>query len=153
MKINCSRFSPFHKKIKPLRGLDIFVGCGGLSKGLEESGLITSKLAIESDDKATAAFELNNLECTVFVDDSNYLLELAMSGFITNSKNQKITQKGEVDFICRGPPCQEFSGINRFNSGQYSLFKNYLIVSFLSYIDYYRPKYFVMENVRNVVSF
>ncbi|XP_025417391.1 LOW QUALITY PROTEIN: DNA (cytosine-5)-methyltransferase 1-like [Sipha flava] len=147
------QYIPFHKKIKPLRGLDIFAGCGGLSKGLEESGLITSNWAVESDDKAAAAFELNNPECTVFVDDCNHLLELAMSGCITNSKNQKIPQKGEVDFICGGPPCQGFSGMNRFNSGQYSLFKNSLIVSFLSYIDYYRPKYFVMENVRNFVSF
>uniref|UniRef100_A0A2S2Q3B0 Cytosine-specific methyltransferase n=1 Tax=Sipha flava TaxID=143950 RepID=A0A2S2Q3B0_9HEMI len=147
------QYIPFHKKIKPLRGLDIFAGCGGLSKGLEESGLITSKWAIECDDKAAAAFELNNPESIVFVDDCNHLLKSAISGCITNSKNQKIPQKGEVDFICGGPPCQGFSGMNRFNSGQYSLFKNSLIVSFLSYIDYYRPKYFVMENVRNFVSF
>lgn len=43
--------------------------------------------------------------------------------------------------------------MNRFNSRQYSLFKNSLVVSYLSYCDYYRPKFFVMENVRNFVSF
>lgn len=147
------QFIPSYEKINPLRGLDIFAGCGGLSKGLEDSGLIKSEWAIECDDKAAAAFKLNNPNSTVFVEDCNHLLKLAMSGNTINSKNQRIPQKGEVDFICGGPPCQGFSGMNRFNSGQYSLFKNSLIVSFLSYIDFYRPKYFVMENVRNFVSF
>lgn len=147
------QYIPSYNKIKPLNGLDIFAGCGGLSRGLEDSGLITTKWAIECDDKAAVAFKLNNPESTVFVEDCNDLLKLVMAGNTTNGKNQNIPQKGEVDFICGGPPCQGFSGMNRFNSGQYSLFKNSLIVSFLSYIDYYRPKYFVMENVRNFVSF
>lgn len=43
--------------------------------------------------------------------------------------------------------------MNRFNLRQYSLFKNSLVVSCLSYLDYYRPKFFVMENVRNFASF
>ncbi|CAI6366039.1 unnamed protein product [Macrosiphum euphorbiae] len=147
------QYIPSYKKIKPLRGLDIFAGCGGLSKGLEDSGLVISNWAIECEVNAAEAFKLNNPGSNVFVEDSNHLLKLAMSGEKTNSKNQNIPQKGEVDFICGGPPCQGFSGMNRFNSGQYSLFKNSLIVSFLSYIDFYRPKYFVMENVRNFVSF
>ncbi|XP_060841816.1 DNA (cytosine-5)-methyltransferase 1-like [Rhopalosiphum padi] len=147
------QYIPSYKKIKPLRGLDIFAGCGGLSKGLEDSGLVISNWAIECDEIAAEAFKLNNPGSTVFVEDCNHLLKLAMSGEKTNSKNQNIPQKGEVDFICGGPPCQGFSGMNRFNSGQYSLFKNSLIVSFLSYIDFYRPKYFVVENVRNFVSF
>lgn len=147
------QYIPSYKKISPLNCLDIFAGCGGLSKGLEDSGLIKSKWAIECDDKAASAFYLNNPESTVFVEDCNHLLKLAMSGNTKNNKDQSIPQKGEVEFICGGPPCQGFSGMNRFNSGQYSLFKNSLIVSFLSYIDYYRPRYFVMENVRNFVSF
>lgn len=43
--------------------------------------------------------------------------------------------------------------MNRFNSREYSQFKNSLVVSYLSYCDYYRPKYFILENVRNFVSF
>ena len=31
--------------------------------------------------------------------------------------------------------------------------QNSLVVSFLSYCDYYRPRFFVLENVRNFVSF
>nr|CAD7458370.1 unnamed protein product [Timema tahoe] len=76
-----------------------------------------------------------------------------MKGKTTNEKGQKLPQKGEVELLCGGPPCQGFSGMNRFNSRQYSLFKNSLIVSYLSYCDYYRPRFFILENVRNFVSF
>lgn len=38
-------------------------------------------------------------------------------------KGQILPQKGDVDLLCGGPPCQGFSGMNRFNSRQYSLFK------------------------------
>lgn len=31
--------------------------------------------------------------------------------------------------------------------------QNSLIVSYLSYCDYYRPRFFLLENVRNFVSF
>lgn len=31
--------------------------------------------------------------------------------------------------------------------------QNSLIVSYLSYCDYYRPRFFILENVRNFVSF
>lgn len=68
-----------------------------------------------------------------------------------NDNGQKLPQKGDVELLCGGPPCQGFSGMNRFNFRQYSLFKNSLIVTTLSYCDYYRPKFFVMENVRNFV--
>nr|CAD7207530.1 unnamed protein product [Timema douglasi] len=76
-----------------------------------------------------------------------------MKGKTVNDKGQKLPQKGEVELLCGGPPCQGFSGMNRFNSRQYSLFKNSLIVSYLSYCDYYRPRFFILENVRNFVSF
>lgn len=76
-----------------------------------------------------------------------------MDGQEKTYKGQRLPQKGDVDLLCGGPPCQGFSGMNRFNSRQYSLFKNSLIVSYLSYCDYYRPKYFLLENVRNFVSF
>ncbi len=76
-----------------------------------------------------------------------------------------------MDLLCGGPPCQGFSGMNRFNSREYSQFKvreegvalggaisppppqNSLVVSYLSYCDYYRPRFFLLENVRNFVSF
>lgn len=153
VELDYIQFIPSYEEITPLKSLDVFAGCGGLSKGLKDSGLIKSEWAIESDFEAASAFQLNNPESTVFVDDCNHLLKLAMSGIETNSVDQKIPFKGDVDFICGGPPCQGFSGMNRFSSREYSLFTNSLIATFLSYVDFYRPKVFIMENVRNFVSF
>ncbi|XP_046403240.1 DNA (cytosine-5)-methyltransferase PliMCI-like isoform X2 [Ischnura elegans] len=137
----------------PLQSLDVFAGCGGLSEGLHQSGVAVSKWAIEKEESAAHAFRLNNPGCIVFSDDCNDLLRLVMDGKETNDSGQSLPQKGEVELLCGGPPCQGFSGMNRFNSRQYSLFKNSLIASYLSYCDYYRPRFFILENVRNFVSF
>lgn len=59
---------------------------------------------------------------------------------------------GEVEFIMGGPPCQGYSGMNRFNKGNWSMVQNSMVMSFLSYADFYRPRYFLLENVRNFVS-
>ncbi|KAG8239320.1 DNA (cytosine-5)-methyltransferase 1 [Ladona fulva] len=144
----------------PLKSLDVFAGCGGLSDGLHQSGVTTTEWAIEKDEAAANAFKLNNPRCTVFSDDCNDLLRLVMDGETVNQSGQRLPLKGDVELLCGGPPCQGFSGMNRFNSRQYSLFKascllwlNSLIASYLSYCDYYRPRFFILENVRNFVSF
>lgn len=80
---------------------------------------------------AAQAFRLNNPGATVFTEDCNILLKLVMSGEKTNSLGQKLPQKGDVEMLCGGPPCQGFSGMNRFNSRTYSAFKNSLVVSYL----------------------
>ena len=55
--------------------------------------------------------------------------------------------------MCGGPPCQGFSSMNHFSSTEYTLLKNSLVVTYLSYCDYYRPNFFIMENVRNFIYF
>ncbi|KAJ9600521.1 hypothetical protein L9F63_026341, partial [Diploptera punctata] len=142
-----------YSTLKKLHSLDVFAGCGGLSEGLHQSGVAESCWAIEKEEAAAHAFRLNNPKCTVFTEDCNLLLKLAMNEELVNDKGQLLPRKGEVELLCGGPPCQGFSGMNRFNSRQYSLFKNSLIVSYLSYCDFYRPRYFILENVRNFVSF
>uniref|UniRef100_A0A672JJ28 DNA (cytosine-5)-methyltransferase n=1 Tax=Salarias fasciatus TaxID=181472 RepID=A0A672JJ28_SALFA len=140
-------------KVAKYRTLDVFSGCGGLSEGFHQAGISETLWAIEMWEPAAQAFRLNNPGTTVFTEDCNVLLKLVMSGEKTNSLGQKLPQKGDVEMLCGGPPCQGFSGMNRFNSRTYSKFKNSLVVSYLSYCDYYRPKFFLLENVRNFVSF
>lgn len=48
---------------------------------------------------------------------------------------------------------QGFSGMNRFNQSTWSKVQCEMILAFLSFVDYFRPKYFLLENVRNFVSF
>ncbi|XP_040842199.1 DNA (cytosine-5)-methyltransferase 1 isoform X3 [Ochotona curzoniae] len=156
-----SKSSPASEPSKPeldirlpkLRTLDVFSGCGGLSEGFHQAGISETMWAVEMWEPAAQAFRLNNPESTVFTEDCNVLLKLVMAGEKTNSLGQRLPQKGDVEMLCGGPPCQGFSGMNRFNSRTYSKFKNSLVVSFLSYCDYYRPRYFLLENVRNFVSF
>lgn len=140
-------------KLPKLRTLDVFSGCGGLSEGFHQAGISETLWAIEMWDPAAQAFRLNNPGSTVFTEDCNVLLKLVMAGETSNALGQKLPQKGDVELLCGGPPCQGFSGMNRFNSRTYSKFKNSLVVSFLSYCDYYRPRFFLLENVRNFVSF
>ncbi|KPI97703.1 DNA (cytosine-5)-methyltransferase 1 [Papilio xuthus] len=52
-------------KIRPLRTLDIFAGCGGLSEGLHRSGVAECKWAVENVEAAAHAYSLNNRNCTV----------------------------------------------------------------------------------------
>uniref|UniRef100_A0A915L4Y7 DNA (cytosine-5-)-methyltransferase n=1 Tax=Romanomermis culicivorax TaxID=13658 RepID=A0A915L4Y7_ROMCU len=51
-----------------------------------------------------------------------------------------------------GPPCQGFSGMNRFSNEDYSRYKNSLIITFFGFVDILRPRFVIMENVRAFVS-
>ena len=64
----------------------------------------------------------------------------------------RLAGPGEVEFLCGGPPCQGYSGMNRFNKGNWSMVQNSMVMSYLSFADFYRPRYFLLENVRNFVS-
>lgn len=143
----------FYVPHRKLRSLDVFAGCGGLSEGFHQAGVSETCWAIEREEPAATAFRLNFPDATIFTDDCNRLLRLVMDGETVNERGQTLPQKGDVELLCGGPPCQGFSGMNRFNSRQYSQFKNSLIASYLSYCEYYRPRFFLLENVRNFVSF
>lgn len=90
---------------------------------------------IESHIPAANAFKLNNPDCKVFTNDCNELLKLILNN---EGKGRGLPEKGEVEMLVGGPPCQGFSGMNRFNSREYSSFKNSLVASCLSYCEYYR---------------
>ncbi len=141
---------------EPLTTLDIFAGAGGLTEGLHQAGIAKSRWAIEVHEPAAKAFKVRNPETDVFVEDCNLLLKVIMDaeeeGKDPFYKGRRLPKKGEVGLMCGGPPCQGFSGMNRFNSGMYSLFKNSLISSYLSWCDFLRPKYFILENVRPFAS-
>ncbi len=99
---------------------------------LFQAGVADSHWAIEVCEPAAKAFKKNNPSCTVFTDDCNLLLKKVMEGVEPMHNGKKLPQKGEVELLCGGPPCQGFSGMNRFNTGEYSKFKNSLIASYLA---------------------
>ncbi|KAJ8969760.1 hypothetical protein NQ314_001597, partial [Rhamnusium bicolor] len=105
----------------PVKCMDIYAGCGGLSEGLHQAGVAKTLWAVSSGLLSV----LNNPECRVYTDDCNNILRTLLSG---KGKDSGLPDKGEVDLLVGGPPCQGFSGMNR-------------------------PKYLIFENVRNFVSF
>lgn len=96
-------------------------GVRSSSLSLCPPGISETLWAIEMWDPAAQAFRLNNPGSTVFTEDCNVLLKLVMAGEVTNSRGQKLPQKGDVEMLCGGPPCQGFSGMNRFNSRTYNV--------------------------------
>lgn len=108
---------------------------------------------IEMWDFVVQVFWLNNFGFIVFIEDCNILLKLVMVGEIINFCGQWLFQKGDVEMLCGGLFCQGFSGMNCFNLCIYFKFKNFLVVFFFSYCDYYWFWFFFLENVRNFVFF
>ena len=95
----------------------------GLSEGLHQAGIAETCWAIEIEEPAVQAFRANNRKTIAFTDDCNILLKLVMDGVGENSRGQRLPKRGDVELLCGGPPCQGFSGMNRFSSREYSSFK------------------------------
>ncbi|XP_020091881.1 DNA (cytosine-5)-methyltransferase 1B-like isoform X3 [Ananas comosus] len=154
-----------------LKTLDVFAGCGGLSEGLQQSGISFTKWAIEYEQPAGEAFGENHPETLMFVDNCNVILRAIMekcgdvddcistteaaelAAKLDEEKIKNLPVPGQVEFINGGPPCQGFSGMNRFNQSTWSKVQCEMILAFLSFAEYFRPKYFLLENVRTFVSF
>lgn len=121
-----------------LKILDLFAGVGGLSYGFEMAGFSISG-AVEFDKTFAESMKKNHKETRVFVGDI-----------------QKIDPKtvgkeiGSVDVIVGGPPCQGFSlkGQRRGLDDE----RNFLFKEYIKYVKYFKPKYFVLENVPIILS-
>lgn len=57
---------------------------------------------------------------------------------------------GQLDILVGGPPCQAFSTAGRRQSTQDP--RGTLLWQFLRFVDYMQPKFFLMENVRGLLS-
>jgi hypothetical protein len=61
--------SSFDTNSVKLMSLDLFAGCGGLTRGLEDSGVVKCKWAVELDLAAARTFKKNFPQAVVFKSD------------------------------------------------------------------------------------
>ncbi len=121
--------------------IDLFAGCGGLSLGMEQAGF-TPIFANEIWSDAAETYRRNRgmSEKDVFVGDIKYLVE--------HLKDFKLPKN--ITMVCGGPPCQGFSMANRQRVIDDP--RNHLYKSYLEFLSKVRPRCFVMENVRGMIS-
>jgi DNA (cytosine-5)-methyltransferase 1 len=130
---------------KKLTVLDLFSGAGGLSSGFSSAGFEIIG-AIEKTPIFCKTHDLNNPNSFSLCDD---IVGLPPKEF---SKKSGI-KNGKVDIVIGGPPCQSFStiGTPKLNSlagkGGLTDPRNYMFKPYLDYVDFYKPKLFIIENV------
>lgn len=126
---------------KPRTVFDLFCGTGGFSYGMEQSGLnFSTRFGIDVLPIATQTFGRNHRNATVFANDIRK---------VRRNQVRELTKlaRGELDVIVGGPPCQGFSSIRPFRSTNDDDARNSLFEEYASFVNYFRPKVFVLENV------
>jgi DNA (cytosine-5)-methyltransferase 1 len=137
---------------KRLTTIDLFAGCGGLSLGLEQAGFET--IAFSELNKDAAGTFLGNRtgrRIEQFWDVKQ------LTNDILADLRGKWRRAGirEVDLVCGGPPCQGYSGIGHRRSytvERSEIPSNHLYLEMVRVIREIRPRAFLFENVRGLLS-
>lgn len=122
---------------KKYKFIDLFSGAGGLLRGFMDAGF-DPEFSVEIWKPAVDTHKLNYPDVPVFDTDIR-----------TIGNNEIEKYKGTIDVIVGGPPCQGFSTIGK------RLVKdprNELVFEFIRFVDVIRPKVFLMENVKGLLS-
>jgi len=126
-------------KIKNITAVDLFCGVGGLTKGLEKSG-IQVKLGVDIDPACEYPYSENN--SGVFLEES-----------VTNLSKKNIERyfkKGSIKLLAGCAPCQTFSSYNpRSNSSDE---RWWLLLEFSRLIKEILPELVTMENVPGLIE-
>ena len=120
--------------------ISLFSGAMGLDIGLEKAGLNI----VIGQDLDTACVSTMRINGYKVLDGDIKKIEAA------ELLKQTGMVQGEPFLICGGPPCQPFSTAGKrlgINDPRGSLF-----MDFIRMIDYIRPRFFIMENVKGIMS-
>lgn len=120
--------------------LDLFCGCGGLSKGFEMAGYHIL-LGVDFNPPALKTYEFNHKDSKTLCAD--------LSSTETFNTIDSLIGDNTVDVIIGGPPCQGFSltGPRNFEDE-----RNKLYLAMIEAIKRYKPKAFVIENVPGMAT-
>lgn len=132
--------------------ISLFSGAFGLDLGLEQAGFHTVSV-VEKDRDATKTIALNR----------PYLSESAVPREIEKVSSQNLLEEGgrildigrvirpgEVDLVTGGPPCQPFSTAGK--RGSVGDPRGSLFMDFIRVVREVQPRFFIMENVRGLLS-
>ncbi len=131
-----------------MRIIDLFSGAGGLTFGfyykIKNNTFVRNRknsfvFANEFDPHAAKAFSTNYPDITMLNKDIKSLTEEEIKQLIGNDS---------VDLIIGGPPCQSFSTVGqRVYDEKATMYEQYLRVLKIA-----RPKMFLFENVKGILS-
>lgn len=122
-----------------LNFIDLFSGAGGLSCGMEMSGM-HCLLGVEMDTSAAQTFSLNHKRAKTFCD----LIQK-----LTRKKLRDLLEGQEIHAVVGGPPCQGFSTVG---PGDPLDQRNSLFLEFVRIVKETSPYFIVLENVTGLVA-
>ncbi len=132
------------------RALSLFTGAGGFDVGIEMSRQFELLACVEHQPvfcetlrRNRDAGRLLNRKMTVVEEDIRVVDPVDLM-------SQHGLAAGELDLLVGGPPCQAFSTAGRRQSIRDP--RGELLWEFLRFIVALRPRFFVMENVRGLLS-
>lgn len=125
-----------------LRFLDLFAGIGGFHEAvLEHNSKSECIAAVEIDKFAAEVYEKTfNIEPLGDITDPKVIREL-----------DDIIVKKKLDFLLAGFPCQAFSKAGN-QEGFQDQTRGTLFYSIKEILKNHKPKYFLLENVRNLLG-
>jgi len=124
--------------------LDLFCGSGSFGRGIEQGQVAKSKWAVDIDKFAIHTTRANHSDNTSFYWGSavDYFKQA-----VCGSKSQLIAPQHDVGMIVAGSPCQGFSLLQPDKESVRSRRNASMVALVMAYIDFYRPKYALLENV------
>jgi DNA (cytosine-5)-methyltransferase 1 len=149
VKMICEDASEYEGKIK-ISFVDLFAGAGGFSEGFlqAEHGNKYYDFLLASDINENCELtHLARYNYQLGMDTEFLRQDITDPDFLDNLL--KKVKGHQVDVVCGGPPCQSFS-----LAGKRKKFdkKDDLFAHYLNVIRVLRPKYFVMENVKGILT-
>ena len=127
---------------KKLTTIELFAGAGGLALGLEKAGFEALGL-IEYDKDAADTLKCNRHKWRVINDDIANISCLDLPEYFE-------IQKGELDLLSGGAPCQSFSYAGKrlgLEDARGTLFYHYA-----KFLEQLQPKMFLFENVKGLLT-
>ncbi len=123
--------------------MDLFAGAGGFGLGFsEEKDSYNLFCSLEKDDWAVETLKANNSNGHKIIHDD------IRNFHSCNQIRERINKT--TDVIIGGPPCQGFSYAGPAKDPNDP--RNTLFINYAQWVDVLRPKVFVMENVKGILT-